>query len=89
MHDQYRVHMYAVDSDDEKIKDRHVLLHVNLATSLGPACDPDVLTRNARRAYGGGGGVPPIYPNAPAYARRARAARRRTGRQCWTTRRAR
>ena len=34
-----RVHMYAVDGDDEKIKDRHVVLHV--ATSLGPACDPD------------------------------------------------
>ena len=47
---------------------------------------------NARRAYGGGGGGgsgPPIYPHAPAYTRRAQAARRRTGRQCWTTRRAR
>ena len=37
------VHMYAVDGDDEKTKHRHVVLHV--ATSLGPARDPDMLTR--------------------------------------------
>ena len=47
------VHMYAADGDDGKVKDRHVVLHV--ATSLGPACDPDVLMRNARRECGGGG----------------------------------
>ena len=63
------VHMYAVDRDDETTKHRHVVLHV--ATSLGPARD-----RHADA---------PIYPQAPAYARRARAARRRTGWQCWTT----